>query len=79
MLCASPVCARVVRCVVLLVRVEEEALKEATGVHRVTKVSDKAMDTNARVLAHSARVVRGAKSSAALSPRTHACLPMYSI
>ena len=45
-------------CCFFLNRVEEEALKSLTGVHRVTKPGDKTLNTTDRVLAHSAQVVR---------------------
>jgi hypothetical protein len=37
--------------------VEEQALKDLSGVHRVTTVGDRKLDTTQRVLAHSAAVV----------------------
>ena len=40
-------------------RVEEQALKDSTGVHRVTTVGDRLLDTSQRVISHSAQVVRG--------------------
>lgn len=50
--------SRTVCHVTVMCRVEEAALKDTTGVHRVTTVGDRSLDTNSRVLAHSARVVR---------------------